>query len=181
MSLHGILRYLSRALALALPATALLYCLRRMRMQRRGQVPDNRREPLVLAFYLYFLSLIAITAIRDGAHLAGFWRIPHDTSTLQLIPIVVTLQQGRAGAWYLISPIAGNVLSFLPFGFLLGLLRPSLRLWQAAVCALVLSLSIEVCQWVLLSGISDIDDVIFNLLGGVLGRCLAYPLQPNKK
>ncbi|MBQ3200668.1 MAG: hypothetical protein IJB22_01995, partial [Clostridia bacterium] len=32
-------------------------------------------------------------AIRDGRHLADFWRLPHDFSTVQLVPITVTLKE----------------------------------------------------------------------------------------
>lgn len=181
MSFHGIITYLSRALSLALPAAALAYLLRRWRLHRLGVTPQKKREGLVLLFFLYFFSLIAITAIRDGKHLADFWRLPHDFSTVQLVPITVTLKQGRAGAWYLIYPIAGNILWFLPFGFLIRRLRPQTKLWQAALWSFLLSFGIEVSQWVLLSGISDIDDVIFNLAGGILGWAAAAAVDKCTK
>ena len=43
---------------------------------------------------------------------------------------------------------------------------------KVALTGAGLSLGIEVMQWVLGSGISDIDDVIFNVAGAVLGYWL---------
>ena len=163
MSLHGIVFYTLRAAAVALPVTALVFLLRR-RFSRK-----HPKELLLLLFTFYLACLIAITAIRGGEHLTDFWRIPHDGSTVQLIPIRVTLRQARAGAWAILYPVAGNIVWFLPYGFLRRLLWPKTGFWRTAAEALALSVGIEVLQWVLCSGISDIDDVIFNLSGGCLG------------
>lgn len=167
MSLHGIVFYTLRAAAVALPVTALIWFLHR-RSGRR-----HPREPLLLLFYFYLSCLIAITAIRGGEHLTDFWRIPHDGSTVQLVPIRVTLRQARAGAWAILYPVAGNIVWFLPYGLLRRLLWPKTGFLRIAAESLALSVTIEVLQWVLCSGISDIDDVIFNLTGGCLGRCAA--------
>ena len=66
--------------------------------------------------------------------------------------------------------VFGNVVLFVPTGFLAGLLfRPT---WSAWLLAPVLSACIEVTQsYVGLS--ADIDDIILNTLGGVLGVALA--------
>lgn len=42
--------------------------------------------------------------------------------------------------------------------------------WQTVlVCGLLLSLGIECLQWIFGSGVSDIDDIIFNGMGALLG------------
>ena len=74
MSLSGIVFYVLRALKLALPVTALLYGLRLLR--KRGRPLSLSRELTVLACYLYLLSLVAITVIRDGKHLLDWWTVP---------------------------------------------------------------------------------------------------------
>ncbi|HAJ55690.1 MAG TPA: VanZ family protein, partial [Lactobacillus sp.] len=43
------------------------------------------------------------------------------------------------------------------------------RLGSAIGIGLVTSLSIETLQFLLISGVADIDDVIFNLIGAILG------------
>lgn len=171
MSISGILFYVARAMALALPLSAAVYGLRRWRL--RGKPLPRSRERLIYLFILYGAALFAITAIRGGRHLLDFWKVPHTAQSIQLIPILETWKQGRAGAWYLVYPVVGNLLWFLPMGFFLRKLRPTWRWYRIAAVSLAVSLGIEVLQWVLLSGISDIDDVIFNVLGGIIGWNLA--------
>jgi glycopeptide antibiotics resistance protein len=67
-----------------------------------------------------------------------------------------------------------NVAMLIPLGFLLPSLLKTTR-WQTAAVALGFSAGIEVVQYLLthLGGwtwrVADVDDIIFNLLGGVLG------------
>ena len=177
MSFVGIVRYVSRALALAVPLTLVIYALRRLVWRKKAA--DRGREWLVFLFILYGTALIAITAIRDGAHLLDFWTQPHTTESIQLTPIFETLKQGRAGAWYLIYPVVGNIAWFVPLGFLLGRLRPAYGVWRMALYSALVSVGIEILQWVLLSGISDIDDVIFNVIGGIVGWGLSRLWKPG--
>lgn len=66
--------------------------------------------------------------------------------------------------------VVGNVVIFVPTGFLAGLLfRPR---WTAFLVAPVLSVCIELAQ-VLLGSSADIDDVILNSLGGTIGVAVA--------
>ncbi|MDE6531543.1 MAG: VanZ family protein, partial [Lachnospiraceae bacterium] len=66
--------------------------------------------------------------------------------------------------------IIGNVFVFAPFGYFLPLLYKKCRKWKIVVLAgFFVSLFFEVCQYFLYLGSADIDDVILNLLGVVLG------------
>lgn len=66
--------------------------------------------------------------------------------------------------------IVGNVFVFAPFGFFLPLLYKKCRTWKTVVLAgFCVSLFFEVCQYFLYLGSADVDDVILNLLGVVLG------------
>lgn len=66
--------------------------------------------------------------------------------------------------------ILGNVLAFLPLGILLPLLYPSLRsLWKITLLGLLVSLLIECTQLVFVIGVFDVDDLLLNTLGAVLG------------
>lgn len=88
-----------------------------------------------------------------------------------------------SGSWF--APLfdyAGNACLFLPFGLLCVVLgkrrwpRPVLR---SMLCALVLSLSIEIAQYLFRLGRTDIDDLVFNTLGATLGAWLAVMLGPR--
>lgn len=66
--------------------------------------------------------------------------------------------------------LAGNVLLFVPFGFLLSLtLRPKERFATILLTTALLSLSFELYQLFSHTGQCDIDDVILNTTGGILG------------
>lgn len=74
---------------------------------------------------------------------------------------------------YLLFDVVGNVLLFLPLGltFAAASTRPGRwgRLGAATLSAMLLSLSIEVLQLAMPSRASDVDDVLFNTLGALLG------------
>ena len=169
MDLSGIITYTLRAVLFALPLAAAITALRLLLRKQRGQAIDKRRELLCGLFLFYILALVQITAIRDGAHLLDWWTLPHGWQTVQLLPLVTTLQESHNGLWAIIYPIVGNMVWFLPLGLLLAVLRPASRLGKVALVSLLLSLGIEVLQWLLLSGVSDVDDVLFNLAGGCIG------------
>ena len=63
-------------------------------------------------------------------------------------------------------------------GFLLPLAYPRLnRLWKAILTGVVMSLCIELLQLPISSRVSDMDDLILNTLGFLLGYGLCAALQ----
>lgn len=68
--------------------------------------------------------------------------------------------------------LGGNVVGFLPFGFMIPLLYKKARKWYIVLLlSLEFSVIIEVLQLITKVGSCDVDDVILNTLGGVLGFC----------
>lgn len=66
--------------------------------------------------------------------------------------------------------LAGNVVGFMPFGALLPVLaRQMRRAWKVAVLGLEISVLVEVSQLLFQVGCFDVDDMILNTLGTVLG------------
>lgn len=66
------------------------------------------------------------------------------------------------GYW---SDIVLNILLFVPLGMLVGGKR-------AIIIGITLSLYIEFCQYVFVLGYCEIDDILNNTMGTVLGSCL---------
>lgn len=183
MALSGIVTYTLRAVALALPLSFIIFVFRLLSRKKRHEGFDWRKEFVWLLFVFYIIALVEITVIRDGMHLFDWWKYPHGMNTVQLIPIISTLKEAQNGAWAILYPVVGNMVWFIPFGFLSEVQFPSLRLRKVALTSLLLSVTIEFLQWIFMSGISDIDDVLFNLCGGITGygicrflrRRLRYP------
>lgn len=66
--------------------------------------------------------------------------------------------------------IFGNVIAFMPYGFFLPLLnRAYRRFFIIAILSIVFSLVVETAQLLLRVGVFDVDDILLNSLGGVLG------------
>jgi glycopeptide antibiotics resistance protein len=74
---------------------------------------------------------------------------------------------------YLATDLLGNMLLFLPFGLCVagaaGSWRPVSRMALVGGCALLLSVGIELLQLGVPGRASDVDDVIFNVAGAVVG------------
>ena len=67
----------------------------------------------------------------------------------------------------------GNIAWFVPYGFLMPiLLRKRYCFWKVTLLGMLTSVGIEALQFVLMTGVSDIDDVFFNVCGTVLGYAL---------
>lgn len=66
--------------------------------------------------------------------------------------------------------LVGNVVAFMPFGFCLPMISEnSVKIVKVVVFSFALSLVIELMQLITRVGSCDVDDLILNTLGGVLG------------
>ncbi len=69
--------------------------------------------------------------------------------------------------------ILGNVIAFMPFGYLLPLLNRKYRRFLYVLFITVLfSLTVEAVQMLTHVGIFDVDDILLNTIGGGLGYIL---------
>lgn len=66
--------------------------------------------------------------------------------------------------------LAGNVAAFLPFGFFLPVVLKNCKGWLlVTLLTMTASLVIETIQLVTKVGSFDVDDILLNTLGGILG------------
>ena len=150
--------------------------------------PRWGRELLLAALVLYLLGLASQTLGGhppvDLADPAALWARAvqrwENASGINLVPgatIRAMLERGSHGQKVL--NLAGNVLIFLPMGLLPPLLWKGLRhIWTAVPLSAALSLLIEFVQLFLGRSV-DVDDLILNTLGGLLGYLL-FCLLPRK-
>lgn len=76
----------------------------------------------------------------------------------------------------ILKNVIGNVFLFFPFGFLAALLSKRMRkFWISVPSGFFLSLLIESCQYHFAQRIFDVDDLLLNTLGTILGW-VAYKL-----
>lgn len=141
-------------------------------MSRRRPPPSPRWLALV---WLAVIAVLIVTLRPDD--------FPGFSTGTNLLPLehhrralVALLQPGANRVvilHYLLTDVVGNVVLFLPVGLTvagaLGRRSAALRVAAAALFGAVLSAGIETLQLVIPGRATDVDDVIFNALGALLG------------
>ena len=72
------------------------------------------------------------------------------------------------GSEKFIKNVMGNIMLFLPYGFLASYFLNNKKLSVISVLTIIASLTIETVQYYI-GRVFDIDDIILNLLGGITG------------
>jgi glycopeptide antibiotics resistance protein len=77
--------------------------------------------------------------------------------------------------------IIANIITFIPLGFFISLLsKRSFKLINSALFCIFIIISIEMGQFILNVGVLDVDDIILNTVGCVLG-IISYKVARNIK
>ena len=85
------------------------------------------------------------------------------------------------GPMAVISNLFGNIVIFMPFGFLVPILgRKKRNFWFTSLLSFALSLAVECIQLITRTGCFDVDDIFLNTIGGMLGY-LVYALVQRKR
>lgn len=86
--------------------------------------------------------------------------------------------------WFLLIDVLGNIVVFIPLGIGLAGICHNNNRWQtlrwATLCGFLASLTIELTQLTIPSRATDIDDLIFNTLGTMLGAIMFTVVQQKK-
>lgn len=129
----------------------------------------GRRRLLVVLFVVYLSLLVWLVLWKLDVPVIGL----EDRQAIKLIPFVAS---GSAGASAPLE-IAANLVFFLPFGVYVALLAPSWRWWRAGGAAVGTSLALEIAQYLLAVGRSDMTDLVSNTTGALLGFFLVVVLR----
>ncbi|WP_165242617.1 VanZ family protein [Corynebacterium lizhenjunii] len=136
--------------------------------------PSNRRL-LAIATAAYIAVVVALTTLKSFYRIGYLWEPARQRAReLHLVP----LDSLGQSSWF--APLfdyGGNLAFFIPVGVLFFMWRE--RIGPAIAWAAALSLSIEVSQYLFSLGRSDIDDLLFNTLGGALGAVFAKWCGPR--
>ncbi|MBV8316714.1 MAG: VanZ family protein [Planctomycetaceae bacterium] len=122
------------------------------------------RPIIVSLFITYLLLLFYLTLFAFPVHL------PHSHALLNLIPFESIVSDVHAGGRRMLRNVLGNLAVFLPMGFFVPILKgPWTSASRVALVCMILSLAIETLQYDSGRRVADIDDVLLNTLGGILG------------
>lgn len=169
MPLEYICRIVVNALLRSLPFI-IFWCAGRAVYLRsradRGLFVEGRREVWLWFLVIYLILLLQITIFRFGLH----W-VPLDVPRTTNWQPLVTLR--LLTPWAKFYNVVGNIVWFVPLGLALAMVfRPFCYPWWVLLAGLALSCTIEGLQYLFYTGITDVDDVIFNALGALLGWLL---------
>lgn len=122
------------------------------------------RRLLWALFIVYLVALIWIVVWK----LAVPWVGEDSWRTIKAVPFVSFGESGSSAP----REVWANLLLFIPFGIYLALLRPRWGWLRVLLVVALASTVLEISQWVLAVGSSDVTDVIMNSAGGVVGIAL---------
>lgn len=127
-------------------------------------------------FILYILALIYFLFFSEE-----YGRIAMEEREYRynLIPFVEIrrfwVYRKQLGFLAVFTNLFGNVAGFLPFGFILPMITEKMRSgWLITLAGFGLSLTVEVIQLITKVGCFDVDDLILNTTGAVLGYLLFF-------
>ena len=115
------------------------------------------KELFYLITIIYVLALFQIVTNEDTVS----W------SSNNFIPFREIFRY-KIGSRLFVKNVVGNILMFLPFGFLASYILKSEDCKEPAILAFLASLTIE-CVQMMIGRVFDIDDIILNTLGGLIG------------
>ena len=114
-------------------------------------------------FIFYLILMVMILFIRVGM----------DSSNINLIPLksireCINVYDGIRHR-LIDDQVWGNVLIFIPAGLYIMIFSEKSAVPKTLLLTFSLSLGIEIIQYIFKVGASDIDDIILNCLGGIIG------------
>ena len=118
-------------------------------------------------FIIYVAIVLKLTIFRDSTYTDRQLNLILFTNLLNVYT--------NYGVWQFLRLFLGNIGWFLPFGFLLPMLLDKNNIIKITMLGFCFSLIIEVSQFIFRKGVAEVDDLILNTLGVIIGY-LAYSL-----
>ena len=129
---------------------------------------NNRQHNLTRTlFAAYFLILVWILLFKMSFSLDELYK----NRSINIIPFIGSvIVNGRI----YINEIINNIVVFIPVGVYICMLKEDWSILKQISVGFFISLGIEVLQFVLAIGATDITDLIGNTLGGIIGIGVFY-------
>lgn len=132
-------------------------------------------------FICYIFLLIKILFLSRISHL--------ENRSINLIPFYSIMEYISGSSAnikaFAFGNVVGNIVIFIPLGAYFSLFKNDKRVINNLLLIFIVSLFVEIIQGLLSIGASDIDDVILNCLGGLIGilgyKFLLSILRDEKK
>ncbi|WP_414838740.1 VanZ family protein [Carnobacterium sp. TMP28] len=129
------------------------------------------REISLNAFIFYIILLIHLTIFREEHSIGNVRFNMQPLSAINLTPLTHTLKLTKGVTLFdYYYNFYGNILWFVPMGFVVAyLLNKKPYFLKTLLTGFCFSFFIEMMQFFLGTGITDIDDLLFNTIGTIVG------------
>lgn len=114
------------------------------------------KEIINLGFIIYMMLIFRIVTFQDV-----------NFSSLNLIPFKEMFRYSF-GSKLFIKNVIGNMIMFIPYGFFISYILKEKKPWNIILLSFFASFTIEITQY-RIGRVFDIDDILLNLIGGILG------------
>ena len=119
---------------------------------------------ILLVAYLAILAKLIVFKFPPGVLQSGINLVPFST----ILPYLT----GEPNWAIAIRNLVGNILPFAPIGFLIPFSHRRIKWWHILIGGVAISLAFETLQLTLQKGSFDVDDILLNTLGVMLGWAL---------
>ncbi|WP_192987670.1 VanZ family protein [Carnobacterium mobile] len=143
-------------------------------VKRKKETFNIRREVILSTFIFYVILLVHLTVFREENRIGNVELSIRSLDQINLTPFVHTfkLTEGVTLFDYYYN-LYGNILWFIPMGFGTAyLMKKKPFFFKTLLIGFSVSFSIETMQFLFQTGIADIDDLIFNTTGTLVGLLL---------
>lgn len=123
------------------------------------------KELLMFSFAIYILCLFQVVTFQDDVS----W------STNNFIPFKEILRYNMTDRLFF-KNVIGNMVLFMPYGLFCSFYLKNDKPYLTIFLTIITSFAIEVVQMII-GRVFDIDDIILNVLGGLLGYLVYYYLK----
>ena len=139
-------------------------------MQDIAQTIKNNKlfTPLIYGMFMIYLAILSYLLFF------GYYRQMVRVESYNLVPFktikmyITFADYFQFKIWF--TNLFGNILAFMPFGFLLPIVFKKLRnFWIVTIMSFLFSLFVETMQRTFYVGGFDVDDILLNTIGGFFG------------
>lgn len=137
---------------------------------------DRRRVRFVclVIFVIYIVCIVYFLIFSDMFGRGGYEEHRYNLHPFQEITRFIQYGSQMSGLSVFLN-LYGNIIAFVPFGMLLRWARnKNTTFMQAFAYSFEFTLTIEVAQYITKLGVFDVDDIILNTLGGIIGYGIYY-------
>ena len=136
---------------------------------------EHKQRIRIISWILFGIYLIMMVYFLFFSEQMG--RVPRDTYQYNLHPFAEIKRYlyyaGRVGTVLVLLNLLGNIICFIPYGFVIPVLSVRCSSFgKILLLSFLASLLVESIQLVSKLGSFDVDDIMLNTLGGILGYVL---------